>query len=364
MLTTDGIEVVPVHVNQVTKRFGDIVAVDNLTLEIEKGKLTTLLGPSGCGKTTTLRILAGFYIPEEGDVVVGDEEVTHMPPYKRPTVTVFQSYALFPHMTVAQNVAFGLRLRKLSKAEIAERVEVALSLVGLDGLGDRSPGQLSGGQQQRVALARALVLQPKVLLLDEPLSNLDAKLRVQMRDEIRQLQQRMGITTVYVTHDQAEAMSISDKIAVMNLGKLQQVGTPQSIYLHPVNRFVADFIGQANFLDSRILEKNAESLTVKLFDGEARVQSALFTEMSADDEVVILVRPEAVNLTDDEEKGFAGTVTRATYLGAQVEYEVKVSHQSITALDNEPYRHRVFAAGDSVQVHFDAENFHLLRHEE
>ncbi|HFC12414.1 MAG TPA: ABC transporter ATP-binding protein [Anaerolineae bacterium] len=362
MLTKDGIEVVPVHIQNVTKRFGDIVAVDNLTLEIERGKLTTLLGPSGCGKTTTLRILAGFYIPEEGVVTVGDEEVTHMPPFKRPTVTVFQSYALFPHMSVGENVAFGLKLRSLTKAEVSERVEMALLMVGLGGLADRSPGQLSGGQQQRVALARALVLQPKVLLLDEPLSNLDAKLRVQMRDEIRRLQQRLGITTVYVTHDQAEAMSISDKIAVMNKGKLQQVGSPQSIYLRPKNTFVADFIGQANFIKSAVIAKNAQSLTVRLFNQQASLDSTLFAEFEQGDAVNILVRPEAVTLSA-ETSNISGLVTRSTYLGAQVEYEVEVGDQLIIALDNEPYRHQVFAEGDHVQVHFDIANFHLLRPE-
>ena len=228
---------VPVDLIHITKRFGKdkavITAVDNISHQFEAGKLTTLLGPSGCGKTTTLRCIAGFYQPEEGDILINGERVNHLPPYSRPTGTVFQNYALFPHMTVFENVAYGLRIKKLSESEIKKKVAEGLEILQLEGMADRMPGQLSGGQQQRVAIARVLVNEPQVLLFDEPLSNLDAKLRVYMRREIRNLQERLGITTIYVTHDQEEAMSISDTMLVMNHGRIEQVGTPPELYAHP-----------------------------------------------------------------------------------------------------------------------------------
>ncbi len=355
-------EKVPVHLEGVTKRFGDLVAVNRLTLTIAAGKITTLLGPSGCGKTTTLRMLAGFYVPEEGEVYIGDERVTDLPPYKRPTRTVFQNYALFPHMTVFENIAFGLRIKKLPKDEIREKVEAVMELVGLTGLGERAPGQLSGGQQQRVALARALVLQPKVLLLDEPLSNLDAKLRVQMRDEIRSLQQRVGITTIYVTHDQAEAMSISDEVAIMHDGRLQQVGPPQEIYLRPATTFVADFIGRANFIDGQVLDVNDEAVTLKFFDFTSTIPQNDYAVQAGDD-AILIIRPEAIHLMESGD-GFPGKVERATYLGSSVEYVVNVAGQSIAAVDYESYRRRIFHEGEDVVIRFDRDGFHLLKKDE
>lgn len=235
------------------------MAVDSVTFTAEAGKLTTLLGPSGCGKTTTLRAIGGFIAVESGTIMIGDRLMDTLPPYRRPTRTVFQSYALFPHMSVRENVAFGLKATSTHRREIPDRIREALQLVGLEAFADRQSGQLSGGQQQRVAFARALVTRPEVLLLDEPLSNLDAKLRVQMRLEIRRLQQEVGITTVYVTHDQEEALSLSDTIIVMNKGRIEQQGTPWEIYEHPANRFVADFIGTSNIVPAQIVSSGTST---------------------------------------------------------------------------------------------------------
>jgi putative spermidine/putrescine transport system ATP-binding protein len=236
------------HLSNVSKKFAELLAVDDLSLEVADGEFVVLLGPSGCGKTTTLRMIAGFIESTAGSVRIGARDVTQDPPYRRNVGFVFQNYALFPHLTVAENVAFGLRRRRRPEREIGERVARALALVRLEGFEARMPRQLSGGQQQRVAIARALVIAPDVLLLDEPLSNLDAKLRRDVRAELRRLQQLSGITTVMVTHDQDEAMSIGDRLVVMNHGRVQQVGTPQALYRHPANRFVAGFIGRGNFL--------------------------------------------------------------------------------------------------------------------
>src|SRR5215471_14197299 len=237
------------HLNNVSKKFAEVLAVDDLSLEVADGEFVVLLGPSGCGKTTTLRIIAGFIEASAGAVRIGARDVTNDPPYRRNVGFVFQNYALFPHLDVAENVAFGLRRRRRPEPEIAERVSRALALVKLEGFEARMPRQLSGGQQQRVAIARALVIAPDVLLLDEPLSNLDAKLRRDVRQELRRLQKLSGITTVMVTHDQDEAMSIGDRLVVMNHGRVQQIGSPQALYRHPANRFVAGFIGRGNFLD-------------------------------------------------------------------------------------------------------------------
>src|SRR5665648_2954 len=250
-LTLENItKVFPAHGN-----VGEVTAVHNVSLEINKGELVTLLGPSGCGKTTTLRMIAGFEFPNEGKIILDGKEINSLPPHNRDMSMVFQSYAIFPHLTVYENVAYGLNVQRLNKKIISERVNQVLDLVHLEGLGDRPPGQLSGGQQQRVALARALVMEPKVLLMDEPLSNLDAKLREEMRTEIRLRQQQLSITSVYVTHDQIEAMTLSDRIVVMNQGIIEQIGTPVEVYRFPISRFVADFIGRANFVDGIVLNQ-------------------------------------------------------------------------------------------------------------
>ena len=240
-----------VAVRNLTKRFGPLEVVSGINLAIEEGEMFTLLGPSGCGKTTLLRLIAGFYAPDEGEVCFDERKVNDVPPHERGIGMVFQNYALWPHMTVFENVAYGLKLQNIGRADITVRVTSALEKVKLSGLGARYPGQLSGGQQQRVALARALVLNPKILLLDEPLSNLDAKIRIQVRAEIRKLQKELGITTVYVTHDQEEALTLSDRIAVFSQGKVLQLGPPKELYERPANRFVADFIGINNLIDRK-----------------------------------------------------------------------------------------------------------------
>src|SRR5512145_1230470 len=243
-----------VELQNITKRFGDFIAVDDVSLDIKDGEFFSLLGPSGCGKTTCLRMIAGFELPSEGEIKIRGKSMGDTPPYKRPVNTVFQNYALFPHMTVFENVAFGLEMQKVSRAEIKTRVKEALEMVRLPQLADRKPRQLSGGQQQRIALARALVNRPQVLLLDEPLSALDLKLRKAMQLELKELQHQVGITFIFVTHDQEEAITMSDRIAVMNEGVVQQVGAPREIYESPRNRFVADFIGETNFIEGEVLE--------------------------------------------------------------------------------------------------------------
>jgi ABC-type Fe3+/spermidine/putrescine transport system ATPase subunit len=243
---------VEVELRGITKRFGDVTAAGDISLTIQDGEFFTLLGPSGCGKTTTMRIIAGLEYPDEGQIIFDGSDVTEFPSFKRNTGMVFQNYALWPHLKVADNIAYGLKVRKVPKEEIKRRVDEALELVKLGGLGGRFPSQLSGGQQQRVALARVLIINPAVLLLDEPLSNLDAKLRVEMREEIKDLQKKLGITTIYVTHDQEEAMTISDRIAVQDLGVVRQLGTPSEIYNHPVDLFIATFIGRGSILNGRI----------------------------------------------------------------------------------------------------------------
>jgi iron(III) transport system ATP-binding protein len=244
---------VRIAVQNATKRFGAMAAANDVTLTVEEGELFTLLGPSGCGKTTLLRLIAGFYMPDEGEIRFDDRRVNEMPPHERGIGMVFQNYALWPHMTVAQNVAYGLKLRKVPSGDVEQRVHAVLEKVKLGGLDQRYPGQLSGGQQQRVALARALVLNPEILLLDEPLSNLDAKIRIQVRAEIRKLQKELGITTIYVTHDQEEALTLSDRIAVFDKGRLLEVGPPKTLYETPKTRFVADFIGINNQIEGTVI---------------------------------------------------------------------------------------------------------------
>ena len=287
-----------VELQDVTKRFGDYVAVDDLTLQIRDGEFFSLIGPSGCGKTTTLRMIAGFEQPTDGHIYLGSQAVQGIPAHNRPVNTVFQNYALFPHMTVAQNVAFGLEMQKVTAPEIKRRVAEALELVRLPRMADRKPRQLSGGQQQRVALARALVNRPQVLLLDEPLGALDLKLRRAMQIELKHIQSEVGITFIYVTHDQEEAMTMSDRIGIMSEGVLQQVGSPHEVYEKPVNRFVADFIGETNFLPATVTRlETEEDYPMVALQGGVRVLSANEGhDLRLDQRVTLTIRPERINL--------------------------------------------------------------------
>ena len=315
---------ISIQVKQLTKRFGAVVALHGLDLTINPGELFFLLGPSGCGKTTLLRSLAGFFIPEEGQIFFGEEDVTRLEPHKRNTGMMFQSYALWPHMTVAGNVAFGLEERKVPRAEIARRVAEALASVRMEAYADRKPNQLSGGQQQRVALARALVVRPRCLLLDEPLSNLDAKLRLEMRAEIRRVCKEFKLTTVYVTHDQKEALSIADRMAVLENGRILQVGTPREIYTRPSRKVIANFIGETNFIPGKIRKITGGDVTVDTaigtFEGVSGDPKAV---LSAGAEVTLSIRPECWELGEqtDSRNRVLGRIGESVYLGEVAQYE-------------------------------------------
>src|SRR5512136_2941419 len=276
------------------KQVGEVSAVDDVSISIEKGQFVTLLGPSGCGKTTTLRLIAGFEFPTSGRISLDGQRLEDVPPNRRDMAMVFQSYAIFPHLTVFENIAYGLKIKKLSGDEIKRKVSGVMALTELQGLENRAPNQLSGGQQQRVALARALVMEPKLLLMDEPLSNLDAKLREQMRTEIRRIQKRLGITSVYVTHDQVEAMTLSDQVVVMNQGKIEQIGPPTEIYRRPRSRFVADFIGRANFVQGTVLERRDGQLVLDSLG--AALTAPTSAEYAKGEVVTLVARPEMIEI--------------------------------------------------------------------
>ena len=326
----------------------EVIAVHDVDLEIEQGEFVTLLGPSGCGKTTTLRLIAGFEFPTRGRIILDGEEINHLPPNRRDMAMVFQSYALFPHLNVYENIAYGLKIKRLSREEIRRRVADVLELTELTGLENRAPNQLSGGQQQRVALARALVMEPKVLLLDEPLSNLDAKLREQMRAELRRIQRTLGITSVYVTHDQIEAMTLSDRIVVMNQGRIEQIGTPQTIYRRPATAFVADFIGRTNFLHGRVTAIEDGWLRLDVLGQPLRAPKTEH-EHAVGETVTLVVRPEAIHITADGGQ-YQGIVRRASYLGGQVEYDVEVAGKLITAVEYDPRQVTIYDEGSRVGV--------------
>ncbi len=341
---------------------GRVTAVDGVSLEVREGELVTLLGPSGCGKTTALRMIAGFEVPTAGRILIDGRDVSRLPPHARNAAMVFQSYAIFPHLTVARNVAFGLEMRGLPAEEIASRVRAVLELVELSGFEHRSPEQLSGGQQQRVALARAIVTEPRVLLFDEPLSNLDAKLREQMRVEVRRLQRRLQITSVYVTHDQSEAMALSDRIVVMEAGQVQQVATPFEIYARPSNRFVADFLGRVNFLEARVTAVGPSAVTVEVRGRRMDVPAGPTTPAAGED-VVLVVRPETISLTTrpvDRATGFQGTIRRAVYLGATAEYEVDWNGTPLLVVSGNPLEQQLIPEDSTVSFDVSPRTIHLL----
>ena len=319
---------VSIEFSSIVKRFGETVALDHVSLRIEPGELFFLLGPSGCGKTTLLRTLAGFNEPDEGRVLLDGADITALPPHRRDTGMVFQSYALWPHMTVAENVAFGLEMRKVPRADIRRRVSEALAIVRMEAQADRKPNQLSGGQQQRVALARALVVQPRCLLLDEPLSNLDAKLRLEMRTEIRRICKEAGLTSVYVTHDQKEALSIADRLAVMRAGRLEQVGAPLDVYRSPCSEFVAGFIGEANFLRGRVASCADGLLLTDTPAGRlTAVQPAGFPAPESGAEIALCIRPESLRFTEPPAGApnvLRGTLRDTVYLGEVAQHRFTV----------------------------------------
>ena len=334
----------------------DFYAVKDANLEIKPGSFVTLLGPSGCGKTTTLRMIAGFESPDEGEIYLGGEPINALTPNKRDTAMVFQSYALLPHYNIFDNVAYGLKLRKLDKDTIKEKVTAILKLVGLEGMEGRMTNQLSGGQQQRVALARALVLEPGVLLFDEPLSNLDAKLRVTMRTEIRRIQQEAGITAIYVTHDQSAAMALSDQIIIMEKGVVAQIGTPQEIYYHPASEFVADFIGEANFLRGTLTSKNGDNGVVTVEGTPVDVVGA--SEMTEGGACTLVLRPESAVLADQGQ--LPCKVILSCFMGSYQNYHVMVGDTLVKITDFNPKNKKIYQVGDTAWVAFEKESLHLL----
>jgi iron(III) transport system ATP-binding protein len=328
---------ISIRIENLTKRFGAVTALSGLDLLIEPGELFFLLGPSGCGKTTLLRCMAGFYIPDEGTIRFGDEDVTRLAPHKRNTGMMFQSYALWPHMTVAENVAFGLEERKLPRAEITAKVAEALGSVHMADYADRKPNQLSGGQQQRVALARALVIRPRCLLLDEPLSNLDAKLRLEMRSEIRRVSKEFRLTTVYVTHDQKEALSVSDRMAVLDAGRILQVGSPQEVYRRPNCRTVAEFIGETNFIPGRLLSASSGRARVETSMGQ--FEGAVAGPVPAPGAAVTLsIRPECWILGGGGQGAnvVRGRIGRSVYLGENAQYDFQAAGTTLKMLELNP----------------------------
>ena len=369
-----------VRLEKVTKIYRDyktkkeFAAVDKITLDIAPGSFATLLGPSGCGKTTTLRMIAGFESPDAGEIFLGETAINSLMPNKRDTAMVFQSYALLPHYNVFDNVAYGLKVRRVPKDEIKTRVMKMLDLVELSGLESRKTNQLSGGQQQRVALARALVVEPSVLLFDEPLSNLDAKLRVAMRTEIRRIQQTVGITAIYVTHDQAEAMSISDTIIIMNNGKIAQMGSPKEIYYNPRNEFVADFIGEANFMSGIV--KSVSENEMRIDANGTEIISNSFEQIAVGEKCKLVVRPESISLRENfsvgENSGTNGNVASnengaipcevivSTFMGSYHYYQVRAHGETIKITDYNSRAHKIFSVGEKAFLHFDSNNLHVV----
>jgi len=356
---------VSIRLDGIVKRFehnvkGNISAVDNVSISVAPGELLTLLGPSGCGKTTTLRMIAGFEHPTEGSIYIGEQNVTGLRASERNIGFVFQNYAIFPHLSVFENVGYGLRVKGTPEAEMTKAVNDVLELVGLGGYAKQQPHQLSGGEQQRVALARAIVFQPRILMFDEPLSNLDAKLRTQMRGEIRELQKRLGITAVYVTHDQEEAMAISDRIAVMNRGTVVQIGTAEGLYARPCNEFMANFIGKANLARGRVVQVDGDGAHVKVFDQVLCCRQP-DTPATVGEDVMLVIRPEQISLSKDAGSGCRGRIAKRTFLGEKTEYLLAIDQQIFQVCAFGHSQQALFTEGETVQVHFPAQDNHLIR---
>lgn len=369
----------------------EVVAVRKVSIDVKEGEFVTFLGPSGCGKTTTLRIISGFEYPTEGDVWISGKLVNNDPPNKRDTSMVFQSYAIFPHLSVAQNIGFGLELKGLPKETIRAETHRIMAVMNLTNLANRRPDQLSGGQQQRVALARAIINKPSVLLFDEPLSNLDAKLREQMRLEIRRIQKSFGITSIYVTHDQGEAMTVSDRIVVMNEGNIMQIGTPFEIYSRPANRFVADFIGRVNFFDGTVVKVKEQGVSVRFIHGVEREVASCSSPFQPGEQTLVVVRPEALKLSlkglalkgteSSEDRTYEsisqsgpvhcrrangqpfleGKIDKVVYLGSVCEYEIDVGlEKPVLAVTHNPIEEGFFQPGDIVGIDFNPLSAHAL----
>jgi ABC-type Fe3+/spermidine/putrescine transport system ATPase subunit len=348
-----------IELQDIVKRFGAMEAVSHVSLDIRDGELFTLLGPSGCGKTTILRLVGGFHRSDQGRILFGDKDMTGKPPYERNIGMVFQNYALWPHMRIFDNIAYGLKLKKFSADETRDKVNHTLGLVNLKGLERRYPGELSGGQQQRVALARALVLNPDVLLLDEPLSNLDAKIRIQVRAEIRKLQKELGITTIYVTHDQEEALTLSDRIAVLSQGKVQQLGSPHELYEKPHNPFVADFIGINNLMPGKVKTAADSGLRLVVDTAGGPIACAGDGRLAPGADCIVCVRPETaeISLSPAPPEGFssiAGTVSFPSYIGNTIRYDVDVAGITFKVDVQNPRDHRLLTVGTRVFVRFPA----------
>ncbi len=360
-------DAVAISVREVTKVFGHdrdrVVALDRVSVDIRENEFFTLLGPSGCGKTTLLRLIAGFEHPTEGHIELQGEEISHLPPYERPVNTVFQSYALFPHLTVAQNISFGLEMLDQPRDEVDATVAEMLELVKMEALRDRRTDQISGGQQQRVALARALAPHPRVLLLDEPLSALDYKLRKDMQIELKRLQLETGITFIFVTHDQEEALTMSDRVAVMNEGRILQIGAPHEIYDHPSERFVADFIGDTNFLPADIVERGGDTVACRLESGEL-IRLPTGAQLPDHDRVTLAIRPEQVRLSDEPgQASLEGVLQDAVYIGTDTHYRIRLANDDLftARVQNARGRSERYRAGDRIGIVLDPATVQMLR---
>jgi len=348
-----------------TKKYGKFFAVKNMNLEVEKGSFTTILGSSGCGKTTTLRMIAGFINPDDrGEIYLGGKILNDVPPHKRNIGMVFQSYALFPHMNVFNNIAYGLRLRKLSIDKVKEKVKRVLEFVGMEGMEKKMISQLSGGQQQRVALGRTIVLEPEVLLMDEPLSNLDAKLRINVRNEIKQIQKKLNMTTIYVTHDQDEALSMSDKIVVMNSGEIQQVGDSWEIYNRPKNKFVADFIGMKNFIDANVKSLQQNEITLDAKGLRLIMQNNESYNLSERENILVCIRPEDIKISKDKpsmgmDNVLKGNIYQNSYLGRVIRYWVNIKNSQVFIVEDYAPEH--FLEGE-VYLTFNKSKIQFIQH--